>query len=183
MRVSTQDQRPDRQIDGLTPLCDELHVECLSAASQHRPVYESVIASLQANDCLIVWDLDRAWRSTLDALSELQKLRDRGVDFQIATMAVDHSSAAGTLILTIVAAVAQHERMNLSKRTKEGLAAARNRGVRLGRSPKLDEHKLTKAAQLIASGQEPAAVARRFKVAPWTLVRALRRSSMMPTAR
>ena len=39
LRVSTVDQNPDRQIEGLKDLCDEQHVETLSAGSRRRPVY------------------------------------------------------------------------------------------------------------------------------------------------
>jgi DNA invertase Pin-like site-specific DNA recombinase len=54
LRVSTEEQRPDRQIEGLTSLCDELHIETLSAASAKRPVYEAIKAKLQSGDVLIV---------------------------------------------------------------------------------------------------------------------------------
>ena len=62
LRVSTQEQRPDRQIDGLEAICDELHVECASAVSPKRPVYDAIVAMLEPGDTLVVWDLDRAFQ-------------------------------------------------------------------------------------------------------------------------
>lgn len=151
LRVSTEEQRPDRQIDGLTSLCDEIHIETLSAVSKHRPVYEDVIKRLHTGDTLVVWDLDRAFRSTIDALLEAEKLRERGIGFQIVTLNVDTSTPAGELVYTVMAAYAQFERQNLIKRTKEGMEAARKRGVHVGR---LSDKALRSAHAAIAAGKE-----------------------------
>ena len=80
LRVSTEEQRPDRQIDALTPICDELHIEKLSALAQSRPIYNHVIASLCAGDSLVIWDLDRAYRCAKGALIHLDDLLERGIN-------------------------------------------------------------------------------------------------------
>lgn len=175
LRVSTAEQRPDRQIDGLKMICDELHIEKLSAVSPHRPVYERVIASLRRGDMLVVWDLDRAFRSVIDALSEAEKLRARGVHFRIANLSIDTSTPAGIFVYTMMSALAEFERRMLSQRTKEGLAAAKQRGKRLGRPPKLTPEQLSDARMRMGSGETMRSVAEDFHVAPWTLSRALRR--------
>lgn len=137
VRVSTSEQDHQRQLDNLQTICDELHIETVSAVSKKRPVYEAVIAKLQAGDTLVVWDLDRAFRSTIDALLETEKLRDRSIEFRIVTLNVDTATPSGELVYTVMAAFAQYERKNLIKRTKEGMAAARRRGKRIGRPRKL----------------------------------------------
>lgn len=175
LRVSTAEQRPDRQIDGLKMICDELHIEKLSAVSPHRPVYERVISSLRRGDMLVVWDLDRAFRSVIDALSEAEKLRARGVHFRIANLSIDTSTPAGIFVYTMMSALAEFERRMLSQRTKEGLAAARQRGKRLGRPPKLTPEQLSDARMRVCAGETMRSVAEDFHVAPWTLSRALRR--------
>ncbi|MEC9245480.1 MAG: recombinase family protein [Pseudomonadota bacterium] len=175
LRVSTAEQRPDRQIDGLRMICDELHIETLSAISPRRPVYEQVIAALCSGDMLVVWDLDRAFRSVVDALGEAEKLRKRGVHFRIATLNIDTSTAAGIFVYTMMSALAEFERRTLSQRTKEGLAAARQRGARLGRPRKLSDTQLKDARERIAGGETISSVAGSFAIAPWTLSRALNR--------
>ena len=132
IRVSTQEQRPDRQIAGLRDCCDDLHVERLSAASRHRPVFERVIGQLRPGDKLVVWDLDRAFRSTRDALNQIDHIRARGIEIEIVGMNLDMATPIGTVVYTIMSALAQFERDTLAERTREGLAAARLRGVRLG---------------------------------------------------
>jgi DNA invertase Pin-like site-specific DNA recombinase len=68
LRCSKEDQKEDRQIDGLLPHCDEMHVEFISAVSPDRPVFDKLIALLQPGDILVVLDIDRAFRSSIDAL-------------------------------------------------------------------------------------------------------------------
>lgn len=121
LRVSTEEQRPDRQIDALTPICDELHVEKLSAVAKPRPVYEKIINSLNSGDIFVIWDLDRAYRSAKDALNELDNLRERGIEIQIASIDIDTSTPHGMLIYTFISGLAEFERRLLSERTKQGL--------------------------------------------------------------
>lgn len=146
LRVSTEEQKPDRQIDALKPLCDELHIETVSAIAKRRPVFENVLRRLKAGDTLVVWDLDRAFRSTVDAITNAELLRERGVNFHIVTLGVDTSTADGKLVYTFIAAMAEHERNRLSERTKQGLAAARKRGKILGRPRKLTPAQIRSAA-------------------------------------
>jgi DNA invertase Pin-like site-specific DNA recombinase len=182
LRVSTAEQRPDRQIDGLRELCDELHIEKVSAVAKRRPVYERVIRNLEPGDKLVVWDLDRAFRSSLDALSEIEKLRARGIELQIANLHIDTSTPAGIFVYTIMSALAEFERRMLSQRTKEGMAAARKRGKRLGRPPKMSTPQLAAARLRIEVNNETVkSVAKRYGVAPWTLSRALTRVSNRST--
>lgn len=180
LRCSRNDQNEDRQIDGLLPHCDEMHVEFVSAASRSRPVFDRVVTDLKAGDTLVVWDIDRAFRSSFDALDVERSLRARGVTFQIVKVAMDTASAEGEFVFTMLSALAQFERRLLSRRTKEGLAAARRRGARLGRPPKLSERQLSEARQKLESKTATiGAVAAEYKVAPWTLTRSLRRVSEM----
>lgn len=182
LRISTIEQRPDRQVDGLRHLCDELHIEVLSAVSARRPVYEAVLARLQPGDMLVVWDLDRAFRSVVDAVMQAESLRARGIDFQIANLHVDTSTPAGMFVYTMMSALAEFERRTLSQRTKEGMAAARRRGKRIGRPPKMTDGQLSAASMRVQRGGEPLSrIAQEYGVAVWTLTRALRRKAQADT--
>lgn len=176
LRVSTEEQRPDRQIDALTPICDELHIEKLSAVAKKRPVYEKIISSLNSGDVFVIWDLDRAYRSAKDALNELDNLRERGIEIQIASFDIDTSTPHGMLIYTFISGLAEFERRLLSERTKQGLAAARKRGQRLGPPPKMTEAQILAAKQKIdAKEASIAEMARFYCVHPSTIMRSIRR--------
>lgn len=122
----------------------------------------------------MVWDLDRAFRDTKDALIHADRLKECGVNFQIVSLGVDTATADGRLAFTVVAAVAEHERNRLSERTKQGLAVAKRNGVRLGPPPKMTDRKTRNAVVRLktATLQD---VAKYYRVHPWTLTRAIRR--------
>lgn len=181
VRVSTPDQRHDRQIEGLKVLCDELHVETLSATAARRPVYDKVLKKLKSGDMLVVWDLDRAFRSVVDALTEAEKLRQRGVHFKIANLNIDTSTPAGIFVYTMLSALAEFERRTLSQRTKEGMEAARKRGAKIGRPPVMSAGQIREARRLIeADGLTPSGAARELGVPRWTLIRSLKRAAPCP---
>lgn len=177
LRVSTGEQRPDRQIDGLKHICDEYFVETLSAVSRKRPVYEKVTRLLKPGDMLVIWDLDRAFRSAKDALNELDLLNRRGVAFRIASLNIDTTTPEGYFVYTIMSGLAEFERRMLSRRTRQGLAAARNRGAKLGRPPKLTPVELFDAhCRIAARTATTAKIAAEHGMAPWSLTRAINRS-------
>lgn len=125
---------------------------------------------------LVVWDLDRAFRSVVDALTEAEKLRLRGVHFKIANLSIDTTTPAGIFVYTMLSALAEFERRTLSQRTKEGMQAARRRGKRIGRPPSLTERQVRDARQRIEiGGRSATSVAAEMGVARWTLSRAIRR--------
>ncbi|WP_058285261.1 recombinase family protein [Leisingera aquaemixtae] len=171
IRVSTEDQREDRQVDLLLPICDELHVEKRSAMGPSRPVFEAVLAQLTKGDTLVVWSLDRAFRSARDALNIEASLKERGVSLQIVSLGVDTATADGKLAFTMVAAVAEHERSRLSERTKQGLAIARRNGKRLGQVPKMTIEQAKDAQKRLAKGELVKDVAWAYGVHPQTLRR------------
>lgn len=180
LRVSTDEQSPDRQIAGLADKCDELVVETISGATLERPLYRRLVRRLRAGDMLVVWDLDRAYRSAVDALTELERLRKRRIEFHIVNLSLDTTTPAGIFVFTMLAALSEFERRTLSQRTKEGIAAARRRGKRIGRPPKLAEAEVRRAARRLECGKESiASIAREHGVVPWTLSRAIKRQAQL----
>jgi len=180
IRTSTKKQLTDRQVLALKDKCDQVFIEDgVSAVRKRRPVYEKVIRQLKAGDILIVSSLDRAFRSVLDALSELEKLHQRNVQFQSLSQNFDTTTAEGKLLYTIAAALAEWERKTISRRTKEGLAAARGRGGKLGRPHKLKESDVRKAKQTLENN--PLAtltnIAAELSTNPRTLKRSITRLS------
>ncbi|HET9356372.1 MAG TPA: recombinase family protein [Sphingomicrobium sp.] len=99
-------------------------VEVESGKTDARPELEQALAMCELSGAtLVVAKLDRLSRN----LAFLAKLQESGVKFVAADM-----HEANELTIHIMAAVAQAERKAISTRTKEALAAARARGVRLG---------------------------------------------------
>ena len=180
IRTSTKKQLTDRQVLALKDKCDQVFIEDgVSAVRKHRPVYENVIKQLKAGDVFIVSSLDRAFRSVLDALSELDKLHQRNIQFISLSQNFDTTTAEGKLLYTIAAALAEWERKTISRRTKEGLAAARGRGEKLGRPHKIKKSDVINAMKKLAS--DPAVtlknIAADLSIDPKTLKRSITRLS------
>lgn len=136
-RTSTTAQLCDRQLLALEEQCDKVFIENgVSAASKSRPVYDELMGVLQSGDTLIVSSFDRAFRSVIDGLTELEKLHKNDIRFVSISQNIDTRTEEGELLYTIAIALARWERRILSRRTKEGLEAARARGVKLGRPRK-----------------------------------------------
>ena len=83
-RVSTADQNLDLQIDALTAAgCKVIYKdEGISAVASERPEFNAVLARLKRGDTLVIWKMDRAFRSLIHALKVLEDLEKRGVEFQ-----------------------------------------------------------------------------------------------------
>ncbi len=176
IRTSTDKQLTDRQVHQLQDFCDQVFIEDgVSAVRKNRPVYDQVMKALQPHDVFVVSSLDRAFRSSLDALSELEKLHQRDIQFLSLAQNFDTTTPDGKFLYTLAAALATWEREILSIRTKEGLEAARRRGKKLGRPRKLSDAQLAEARRLLDSDfySSITELAQSFRVHERTLIRAL----------
>lgn len=180
IRVSTQAQTTDRQALQLESECDEMYLEKVSAVAKDRPVFDTLIASLLPGDTFVVVDLDRAFRSAIDAMLVANDLRERGVHFRILRLQLDTATEEGELFYTMLAGFAQYERRIIARRTREGLVAARRRGKRLGRPPKLNPETISGAHEWIAETGLPCRyVAALLGVSRLTLQRAFHRQDLL----
>jgi DNA invertase Pin-like site-specific DNA recombinase len=176
IRTSTDDQLVDRQLDRLREVCDRVFIEDgVSALRAHRPVYNDLMRELAPGDTFVVSSLDRAFRSSLDALTELERLHKRSVQFVSLSQNFDATTPDGKFLYTIAAALAAWERDILSQRTKEGLAAARRRGKVLGRPRKLTEGQIEAVCRALGTTSPSLReLATSLRVHERTLVRAIR---------
>ena len=177
-RVSTQEQNPDLQLDALRAAgCEQLFVEKVTGSGlKARPEWEVCLRTLRTGDTLVVWRLDRLGRSLKDLLEIIQALDGRAVGFRSLTESIDTSSAGGKLIFHVFGALAEFEHSLIRERTKAGLAAARARGRKGGRKPKLSKADVKKAAAML---RDPTVtkteVAQHFDITRMTLNQALKR--------
>src|ERR1700738_1084708 len=95
------------------------------------------VKAINIEDSLVVWKLDRLSRSLKDLLHIMEQIRDAGAGFRSVTEAVDTTTSAGRMVMQMLGSFAEFERSMVRERTRAGLAAARDRGVRVGRPAKL----------------------------------------------
>jgi DNA invertase Pin-like site-specific DNA recombinase len=179
-RVSTEDQNLALQIDALERAgCEIIFKDKgISGRRVSRPGLDKALASLKEGSDLVVWKIDRLGRDTEHLNRTARQLLEQGIGFQSICEFTDLATPNGRLLYRILAAFAEHERDMISVRTRAGMAAAKARGITLGRPRKLSEAQMVKARQMLAGGRAPACiVAKKFNVSPLTLARALKRQA------
>jgi DNA invertase Pin-like site-specific DNA recombinase len=170
-RVSTDDQNLDLQRDALQQAgCSVIYEETASGKNAARPELEQCRKALRPGDTLVVWRLDRLGRSLHDLVQIVSELEQKGIGFESITERIETTSAAGKLVFHVFAALAEFERNLIRERTRAGLAAARARGRKGGRKPKLDNQQVREIRALLRDPEiKVSEVARRYGVSRTTL--------------
>jgi len=147
-RVSTREQNEDRQIIALKEMGvpeKNIYLDKLSGKNFDRPQYKKLLKKLDDNSVLYIKSIDRLGRSYRDLSDQWQLItKDKGADVVVIDMPVldtrREKNLLGTLISDLVLAllsyVAESEYSTIHQRQAEGIAAARARGIKLGRPPK-----------------------------------------------
>ncbi len=143
LRVSTADQKPDLQYDGLRGYAERAGLDvvrdycdvAVSGRREGRPKLNALMAAARNReiDCVLVWKFDRFARSTRHLLMALEEFDHLGVRFVSVQDQIDTSSPMGRAMFTIIGAMAELESSLISERVTAGMRAAQARGRHLGR--------------------------------------------------
>ncbi|MCL1883085.1 MAG: recombinase family protein [Defluviitaleaceae bacterium] len=136
VRVSTKEQHDTRQLiamesRGIPP--ERIFSEKQSGKDTKRPQLQSLMDTVQKGDTVVVESISRFARNTKDLLGLVEKLTAKGVEFVSLKEHIDTTTPTGRFTLTIFAAIAELERECTLLRQAEGIAAAKLRGVHMGR--------------------------------------------------
>jgi DNA invertase Pin-like site-specific DNA recombinase len=182
-RVSTSDQKADLQLDGLHKMAEQRGWDIagefvdlgVSGSKDRRPELDRLLKDAHRGKfkVLAIWKLDRLARSVRHLVLLADELRALGIDLVSVEDTIDTTTPSGRFLFHILGAVAELERELIRERTVAGLAAARRRGVRLGRKPVRFD--LDKAVQLRGEGLSYDRVAAAVGVSAGTIHAALKR--------
>ena len=148
IRVSTRDQNEDRQLIALRELKipeKNIFMDKQSGKDFNRPQYKRLVRKLKKDDLLYIKSIDRLGRNYAEILEQWRLLtQTKGIDIVVLDMPLLDTRRGkdlmGTflsdIVLQVLSFVAENERSNIRQRQAEGIAAAKARGVRLGRPPK-----------------------------------------------
>ena len=144
-RVSTKEQREDRQLMALTEMrlsLENIYVDKQSGKDFERPMYRRLIKKLKEEDLLYIKSIDRLGRNYEEILQQWRLLtKDKQADIVVLDMPLLDTRRGkdlmGTfisdLVLQILSYVAQTERENIRQRQQEGIALAKANGTHFGR--------------------------------------------------
>ncbi len=177
-RISTGEQNLEAQREallraGCSPanLIEELSSGTIPAMK--RPRLSALIAGMERGDELVVAKLDRLGRNASDTMAVIASLEGRGISVRLLDLGADTSTAAGRLVLGVLASVCEWEHGVLVERTKAGIEAARRAGRLPGRRHRLDERQRNEAIAMRVAGHGVRKVAAAFGV-PKSVVGRLR---------
>ena len=162
VRVSSKDQCEDRQMLSLQEFSvpkKNIYMDKMSGKDFNRPQYKQLIKKLKANDVIVIKSIDRLGRDYDEILNQWRMItKEIGADIVVLDMPLLNTSSQektltktfiADLVLQILSYVAQTERENMKMRQKEGIAAAKKRGVQFGRPRKKFLNNLMKSGNLI----------------------------------
>ena len=188
-RVSTADQSCARQENDLTAFAARAGYEVVgtfketgSGTKLDRAERRKVMALAQRReiDAVLVTELSRWGRSTLDLLHTLKELETWRVSvIAMNGLAFDLSTPYGRMMATIVAGIAEFERELIQERIRSGIAAAKARGKRLGRQPgqrPKSDRLVPKVLALVAAGRSYRLIGRELGLSKNTVAEIVKRA-------
>ncbi len=181
-RVSTTDQSCSRQERDLLEYAQQAGYEVVgvwketaSGSRNNRTERKQVISLAQAHkiDGVLVTELTRWGRSTIDLITTLQDLAHWGVSVIATTgLQFDLTTPQGKLIASVMSSLAEFERDLVRERVRSGLAAAKAKGKKLGRKPgqrvKADKY-AHRVVQMVTEGHSYRQIARELHLSKTTV--------------
>lgn len=148
VRVSTKDQKEERQIEALKNYCVDLedkniYVDKESGKDFNRKNYQKLKTILRSGDVLIIKELDRLGRNKEGIKEELNYFKDNQIRVKILnipTTLMDLPEGnewvfdmINNILIEVLGAIAEEERNKIRKRQAEGIAIAKAKGKYKGR--------------------------------------------------
>jgi DNA invertase Pin-like site-specific DNA recombinase len=176
-RVSSTGQDLDIQLERLASAgveLEDIFKEKRTGTDRGRPQPRQCLAYVRKGDTLLVTKIDRLARSTSDLYSIISQLQAKGVEFKVIDdPSIDTTSRTGKLVMGILALIAEFENDIRKERQLEGIAKAKDRGVRFGVEPKLTDEVKTQIRQLRLEGMTVPAIMKQTELSKASVYRAL----------
>ncbi|MFE3002989.1 recombinase family protein [Nocardia sp. NPDC059246] len=183
IRVSTVDQNTARQEDlGV----EKTFLDKASGKDTARPKLDELIGFVREGDTVRVHSMDRLARNLDDLRRLVRTLTGKGVRVEFVKEGLvftGEDSPMATLLLSVMGAFAEFERSLILERQREGIAAAKVRGVYTGRRPALTTEQAHQLRQRAAAGEKKAALAREFGISRETVYAYLHAAPPLPADR
>ena len=181
IRVSTQDQSLDLQRNELEAFVKargwtltRTYEDKATGTNGNRPQLKEMIRAAGGRefDILLIWKLDRLFRSLKDMVTTIQDFQALGIDFVSLKDQIDLSTPSGRLMVHIIAAFGEFEASLIKERVMAGLAEAKRKGVLLGRPKEIDD---SLVLRLRKSGQSMQTIALEMQCSKAAVCKILKR--------
>ena len=177
IRVSTYDQNPERQLEGMH--LDKIFTDKASGKDLNRPAFEELLDYARDGDTVLVHSMDRLARNLEHLRQVVRELTAKGVKVQFVKERLTFTgedSPMSTLLLSVIGAVAEFERSLIRERQREGVDLAKQKGLYRGRKKALNETQIHELQKRVAQGEKKAILARAFNIRRETIYQYLKLS-------
>jgi putative DNA-invertase from lambdoid prophage Rac len=197
-RVSTSDQDCDRQVADLTAFAERAghevvatFVETASGADNSRPERKKVLELARRREigAILVTELSRWGRSTVDLVSTLDELHAQGVSIIAQTgLSFDLATPSGKLLRTLMAGLAEFERDLIKERVRSGMAGAKVKGTRSGKTIgrqvgfRPTDGKVGRVLKMRPEGYSLRSIAKHLRMSTMTVQQIIKRQSVPAAA-
>ena len=175
VRVSSFDQNPERQLEGIQ--VDRVFTDKASGKDTQRPQLDMLLDFVREDDTVVVHSMDRLARN-LDNLRKLvQDLTGRGIQVEFVKerlIFTGEDSPMANLMLSVMGSFAEFERALIRERQREGITLAKQRGAYRGRKRSLNSEQVTELKRRVMAGEQKALIARNFGISRETLYQYLK---------
>ncbi len=175
IRVSTSDQNPDRQLEGIQ--VDKKFIDYASAISLNREQLKAIIDYVRDGDIVIVHSMDRLARN----VSDLRRLVDLFLSKKVEVRFIKENlifngqdNALSNMLLSVMGAFAEFEHAFIRERQREGIAIAKRKGIHLGRKKILDAKKIEIMKKEFSTGKSKVQIAEEMGVSLASIYRYLK---------
>jgi DNA invertase Pin-like site-specific DNA recombinase len=173
-RVSSTGQSLEVQLEKLNQAkCDRIYKEKHSGRTAERPEFKSCISYLREDDTLVITKLDRLARSVVHLAQLAKQFEKEGIHLIVLDQHIDTSTPTGRLMFNMLAAIAEFENDLRTERQVEGIAKAKEKGVKFGRPSKLTDSKREEIHSRRAAGATIGQLTKEFDLGEATIYRAL----------
>ena len=153
----------------------EIRVEQYTGTTMDRPIFNKLIEDLKQGDTLVVTKLDRLARNTVEGISIVQELFNKGISVHVINIGLLENTSMGKFFITTLLAVAEMERNTIIERTQTGKAIAKTKeGFKEGR-PKIYTSKQINNAIEMLKNNSYTEVAEITGISKSTLIREVRK--------
>jgi len=173
-RVSSIDQNPQRQLEGIH--LDKVFTDVASGKNTDRPELKRCLDYLREGDTFHLHSLDRLARNLADLQKIVHELTERGVSIVFHKENLHFNAGGGAkpdpmtlLLFQVLGAFSELERNLIRERQAEGIAIAKRMGKYKGRKPKLTQEKAEELKRRAAAGERISDLARAFGVSRETV--------------
>lgn len=185
-RVSTKEQTTEnqrREIEGAGYAVEYWFADegvSGKVLAAERPQFAKMLGKIRDGETLVVTKLDRLGRDAQDVGATIRMLATRHIEVIVLQLGkLDLTSAAGKLMLTMLAAVAEMERDLLVERTQSGLARAKAEGKILGRPTRTTQEQRIAMAKRHLAGESISALAKEYRISRASVMRVVKPASVV----